>query len=166
MPSATPGVVDVGVHVPDEIGRHGDEAAAGLAQPAGQQQQLAQRLGVIDVVVVVVPLLVDVLRPDQRRGVVAGDGPVVLLVQVESLGHAAQDHVECLLLDAVQAVEARRWHRPRGGCSRAGPGAAGDRRAGRGPVSAACSAAGCRPRRGRRERRRCRPGPWRRSCRS
>ena len=66
MPSAIVGVVHVGVHVPDEVGRHRDEAAAALAQPPRQQQQLAERLGVVDVVLVVVPLLVDVLRPDQR----------------------------------------------------------------------------------------------------
>ena len=67
------GVVDVGVHVPDEVGRDRHEAAAALAQPAGQQQQLAERLGVVDVVVVVVPLPVDRVGPDQRRRVVAGD---------------------------------------------------------------------------------------------
>ena len=35
-------VVLVGVHVPDEVGRHRDEAAAALAEPAGQEQQLAR----------------------------------------------------------------------------------------------------------------------------
>ena len=73
MPSVDGGVVDVGVHVPDEVGVDRHEAAARLAQPAGQQQQLAQRPGVVGVVVVVVPLLVDAVGLDQRRRVVAGD---------------------------------------------------------------------------------------------
>ena len=50
MPSVIVRVVHVGVHVPDEVRRHRHEAGAALAQPAGQQQQLAERLGVVDVV--------------------------------------------------------------------------------------------------------------------
>ena len=101
------------MHVPDEVGRHRDEAGAALAQPAGQQQQLAERLGVVDVVVVVVPLAVDALGTDQRRGVVAGDDARVFLRQVERVGDAAEHVRQGLLAHAVHAFDvARLGERP------------------------------------------------------
>ena len=73
MASVDRGVVDVGVHVPDEVGGDRHEAAARLAQPPGQQQQLAEGSAVVDVPAVVVPLPVDAVGMHERRGVVAGD---------------------------------------------------------------------------------------------
>ena len=49
--------------------------------------------------VVVLPLLVDVLRPDQGRRVVAADDAVVLLRQVERVGDAAEQMENALKLD-------------------------------------------------------------------
>src|SRR5262249_34882062 len=64
-------VVLVGVHVPDEVRRDRDESAAALAEASGQQQELAQRLRVIHVIVVGVPLAADGVGTYQGRGVVS-----------------------------------------------------------------------------------------------
>jgi AraC family transcriptional regulator of adaptative response/methylated-DNA-[protein]-cysteine methyltransferase len=77
-------VVDVGVHVPPR-GVHGDEPAARLAQPAGEQHLPAQRGGT--------ELLVTHLH---RVRVVPLDLPRVFPGQVERLGRAAEDEVERL----------------------------------------------------------------------
>ena len=67
------GVVHVGVHVPHEIRRHRHEPAARFAQTPGEQQQLAERFGVVDVVRIVVPLAIDLVRPHERGRVVPLD---------------------------------------------------------------------------------------------
>ena len=90
MPSAHGGVVHVGVHVPDEIRRDRHKPAARLAQPPGEQQQLAERLGVVDVVWIVVPLAIDLVRPHERGRVVAVDDARIFARQVERLGHPAE----------------------------------------------------------------------------
>ena len=97
------GVILIGVHVPHEVGRHGHEAAAALAQAAGQEEQLAQRFGIVDVVVVVMPFLADVLRPDKWGRVIACDNLRVLSGQVKRIGHTAQNDSKRLVLLAIQA---------------------------------------------------------------
>ena len=67
MPAADAGVVAVGVHVPAGV-LHGDEAAARLDQPAGQQHLLAERRG-----------LKELLADAELAGVVALDSAAVFL---------------------------------------------------------------------------------------
>ena len=67
-------VVHIGVHVPDETGCDGHKPATRLTQSPGQQQQLAECLGVVHVVIVVVPFFIDLIRTNQRGSVEPGDG--------------------------------------------------------------------------------------------
>ena len=94
------GAVAVGVHVPATV-RHGDEPAAGLAQPPGEQQLMAQQ--VRHAAHVVVALQVGHLENPARVVALAGAG--IFLRQVERSGDAARDHVEGLLLVAVDSAE-------------------------------------------------------------
>ena len=103
----------VGVHVPNKVGRHGHEAASGLTQAAGQEQQPPERLGVVDVIVVVVPLLADILRPDESARVVPSNGACIFFGEVESARHAAQNRAECLFAQRVDSGgRARRVESP------------------------------------------------------
>ena len=104
MPFDHRGVVDVGVHVPDEVRRHRHEAAAALAEPAGQQQQLAQRLRVVDVVVVVLPLLADGVGPDERGRVVAGDEAGSSRVRSKASARPPEEAIG-LLAEPVDALD-------------------------------------------------------------
>ena len=71
------GVVAVGVIVPDEAGRDGDEPAACLAQPPCKQQQLAERRRVVHVILMIVPAAADQFRFGHRARVVTGHQPRV-----------------------------------------------------------------------------------------
>jgi hypothetical protein len=94
--------------VPHEIRGHSDESATRLAQVPREQQQLAQRLDVVDVHLVVVPFAVDLIGRHQRRGVVAGYGPRVFFREVECARHAPHDRPERLLAHAVEAIPSSR----------------------------------------------------------
>jgi hypothetical protein len=85
------------VHVPDEVRRDRYKPAPRLAQPAGKQQQFAQRPGVIQVKRAIVPAA-DSVRVNEGGGVVPFEDALVLPPEVERLADAAQDGVECLLL--------------------------------------------------------------------
>ncbi len=76
--------------------------AAGLAQSPGQQQQLAQRLGVIDVMLVILPFAIDLVGPDQGGRVVTLDHAAVLRAQVKSLCHALEHAAKGLLAQLVE----------------------------------------------------------------
>ena len=95
------GIVLVAVHVPHEIRGNRDQSATRLAEPSGQQQQFAERLGIVDVVAAVVPLAADGLWANQRRGIVAVDRLPVFARQIECRGRAAQHGLKSLLAQRV-----------------------------------------------------------------
>ena len=96
------GVIDVGVHVPDEAGGDGDEAGSAFAETSGEEELAAERLGVGGVVVEVFPLGADAGFGEERCGVVAGDGFRVFAGEVEGVEDPAVEGVEGLGLEPVE----------------------------------------------------------------
>ena len=98
------GVVDVGVHVPDEVRRDGDEPGPAFDAAPRQQQQFAKGASVVRIELVVVPLLVDLRHLHQRLGIVRRQYLGVFLRQVEGIADAPEQQTEGFLAGAVEGI--------------------------------------------------------------
>ena len=85
----------IGVHVPDKFGGHGNKPTAVFAQPSCQQQQLAQRFGVVGKIPVVLAVLPNRCWMHQGSRVVACDGLGIFQRQVKGLADAFENRIEC-----------------------------------------------------------------------
>ena len=97
--------VHIGVHVPDEARRDRHKTTPSLAEPPRHQQQLAERLGVIPVVFVIVPLLADAIPGEQRRSIVSRNDARIFSGKIKRIRHPAEQCVESLLLNRPHGLD-------------------------------------------------------------
>ena len=100
-------IVPIGVHVPNEPGRDGDETTTGLAQAASQQQGFAERLRVVLVPATSRPAVADAavaIFIDEVSGVIPRNRPRILPRQIKCVSHTAEHDLEGLLAILVKSL--------------------------------------------------------------
>jgi hypothetical protein len=94
-------VVLVGVEIPHEVRRHGDESAARSQSFRARQHLAAERADVVQVVLPVLPLRADVVLRDELARVVALDQRGRLGGEIEGLGDPGEQEAERLLAERI-----------------------------------------------------------------